>query len=81
MVLQDQSLAFIELKQRQAGLAEAGVRLGRTDLAAVAQGFGGAGTTVACATELREALGEAFRRDRFSLIACSVAADGYAGRI
>ena len=43
VVLQDESLALIELKQRQAGLPQLGVRLGRTDLPAVARAFGGAG--------------------------------------
>ena len=41
VVLQDESLALIELKQRQAGLPALGVRLGRTDLPAVARAFGG----------------------------------------
>ena len=59
VVLQDESLALIELKQRQAGLPQLGVRLGRTDLPAVARAFGGAGAEVASAEELHAALTEA----------------------
>ena len=82
VVLQDESLALIEMKQRQAGLAEAGVRLGRTDLAALAESFGGAGITVRDAQALREAIAAALaRRDRFTLIACITGADAYDGRI
>ena len=59
VVLQDASLALIELKQRQAGLPPLGVSLGRTDLPAIARAFGGVGYEVASAEELRAALSEA----------------------
>jgi acetolactate synthase I/II/III large subunit len=78
VVLQDACLALIELKQRQAGLPQLGVRLGRTDLPAVAQAFGGAGAEVASAEELRDALVEALAVPGFSVIACSISADSYA---
>ncbi|MCZ8376183.1 MAG: thiamine pyrophosphate-binding protein [Beijerinckiaceae bacterium] len=80
VVLQDERLALIDLKQRASGRKEAGVRFGGTDFAAVAAAFGGAGVAV----ESREALGAAFtaalaRRDRFSLIAARIAPDAYQG--
>lgn len=80
VVLQDERLALIDLKQRASGRKEAGVRFGGTDFAAVAAAFGGAGVTV----ESREALADAFaaglaRRDRFSLIAARIAPDAYQG--
>ena len=82
VVLQDESLALIEMKQRQAGLTPAGVRLGRTDLAALAAAFGGVGVAVRDAAALKNALAAALaRRDAFSLIACSIEADDYDGRI
>jgi acetolactate synthase-1/2/3 large subunit len=81
VVLQDESLGLIELKQRQAGLARAGVALGRTDLARVAAGFGGHGVTVRDAATLAQGLRDALARDRFTLIACTIEAAAYAGRI
>lgn len=81
VVLQDASLALIELKQRQAGLAPAGVALGRTDLAAVAKAFGGHGTTVGDIAALDRALRLALAADAFSLIACTLDASDYAGQL
>ncbi len=81
VVLQDESLALIALKQAQAGLAPAGVALGRTDYAAVARAFGGHGETARDACALRAALDAAAGRAGFSLIACPVSAGDYAGRI
>ncbi len=46
VVFVDASLALIELKQRQVGLANLGVDFGRTDFAAVAQALGGRGVDV-----------------------------------
>ena len=82
LVLQDHSLALIELKQAQAGLARNGVRLGATRFAEIARAFDGHGVCVASHAALNVALREAFaRRDRFSLIACQIAGDAYAGQI
>lgn len=81
VTLQDASLALIELKQRQAGLARAGVGLGRTDLPAVARAFGGRGVQVGSAAALRAALAEALAAPCFTLMACSIEVDSYAGRI
>jgi acetolactate synthase I/II/III large subunit len=80
VVLQDRSLALIELKQRQAGLARSGVALGDTDLPAVARAFGGVGVQVTTATALRAALDEALTAPVFTLIACQISADCYVDR-
>lgn len=81
VVLQDASLALIELKQRQAGLARAGVTLGRTDLPAVARAFGGIGMQVETVAGLRAALAEALESTTFALIACTLDAEAYVGRL
>ncbi|MCZ8185433.1 MAG: thiamine pyrophosphate-binding protein [Beijerinckiaceae bacterium] len=80
VVLQDERLALIDLKQRASGRKEAGVRFGGTDFAAVAAAFGGVGVTVESRAALAEAFGAALaRRDRFSLIAARIAPDAYQG--
>lgn len=84
-VLQDDSLALIALKQREAGLAAAGVGLGRTDFAALARAFGGFGATVDTMAGLDSALAEALTHlgtsQSFALIACRIEAESYRGRI
>lgn len=81
VVLQDQSLALIELKQSQAGLAEAGVRLGATRYEAVAQAFSGHGARVKTRAALEAALAEAMARKTFTVIVCDIEASDYAERI
>jgi acetolactate synthase-1/2/3 large subunit len=78
LVFQDESLALIELKQRQAGLARAGVTLGGTDYVAIARAFGGVGIRAADTATLQTALREGLaRRDVFTLIACPFDASAY----
>lgn len=77
VLFQDLSLALIALKQAQAGLASAGVTLGATDFAAVAEAFGGVGRTVMDASALADELAASRGRDRFTLIACRFDADAY----
>ncbi|MFY8105916.1 MAG: thiamine pyrophosphate-dependent enzyme, partial [Elstera sp.] len=77
LVVQDVSLALIALKQAQAGLAPAGVAMGRTDYAALARAFGGSGETVETVEALRAALDRAIAADGFSLIAAAVDANAY----
>ncbi|WP_150286309.1 thiamine pyrophosphate-binding protein [Rhabdaerophilum calidifontis] len=82
VVLQDERLALIDLKQRALGHVECGVRFGGTDFAAVATAFGGAGVNVSDRGGLAAAFAAALaRRDRFSLIAARIAPDAYAGRL
>lgn len=77
VLFQDLSLALIAQKQAQAGLAPAGVALGATDFAAVAEAFGGVGRTVDDRESLAVELSAARGRDRFTLIACRFDADAY----
>ncbi|KAF0231367.1 MAG: acetolactate synthase I/II/III large [Beijerinckiaceae bacterium] len=82
VVLQDERLALIDLKQRASGRAELGVRFGATDFAAVAKAFGGDGITVSDRAGLEAAFAGALaRRDRFTLIAAKIAPDAYEGRL
>lgn len=82
LVLQDDSLALIELKQAQAGLACHGVRMGTTRYDEVARAFGGHGVNVQNRAALDVALAEAFaRKECFSLIACQIEPGAYAGQI
>ena len=82
LVVQDESLALIELKQAQAGLARHGVAMGATRYDAVARAFGGHGVNVRSRAELDAALTGAFaRQDVFSLIACQIEPGAYAGQI
>jgi acetolactate synthase I/II/III large subunit len=81
LVLQDQSLALIELKQKQASLPCAGVRLGATKFGDIARAFDGNGYQASSAADLRTALREALGAPKFSVIACEIEAGDYAGRI
>jgi acetolactate synthase I/II/III large subunit len=81
VVLQDERLALIDLKQRASGRDEIGVRFGGSDFAAIAQAFGGIGHAVDNAGDLQAAVTAALReRGRFSLIAARIAPDAYEGR-
>ncbi len=77
VVFQDRSLALIALKQASAGLAAAGVSLGETDFATIANGFGGHGVCVETAGDLRRELSVASNRNQFTLISCRFDADAY----
>jgi acetolactate synthase-1/2/3 large subunit len=81
VVLQDESLALIELKQRQASLPMAGVRLGVTKFEDVARACGGDGYRVGSAAGLKSALTTALSAKVFSVIVCEIEAEDYAGRI
>jgi acetolactate synthase-1/2/3 large subunit len=81
VVLQDEGLELIALKQDQSHMRRRGVAMGATDYAQVAEAFGGAGFNVETPAELRTALSVAATRDGFTLIACRIRAGAYDGRI
>jgi acetolactate synthase-1/2/3 large subunit len=82
VVLQDERLALIDLKQRASGRPQSAVSFGATDFAAVAKAYGGEGVQVSTPEELEKAARAAFaRRDRFSLIAAKIAPNAYEGRL
>ena len=72
IVFVDESLALIELKQRNFGLPNLGVGFGATDFPTVAEALGGIGCWVSNRDELREALEGAFERQTFTLLACKI---------
>lgn len=79
VVLVDEALGLIALKQRQLGLPRAGVDIGASDFAAVARAMGGHGVTVDDRESLAREAAAAFRRDGFTLLACRIDAACYAG--
>ncbi|MGX1740509.1 thiamine pyrophosphate-binding protein [Bosea sp. NPDC055353] len=79
VALVDRALGLIALKQRQLGLARAGVDIGETDFAAVARALGGHGATIDDRETLAREAGAAFRRDGFTLLACRIDASCYEG--
>ena len=81
LVFVDASLALIELKQRQRQMTNRGVDFNRHDFAAMGRAFGGFGHTVRNRSELRAALDEAMKADRFTVIAAEIDHGGYDGRI
>jgi acetolactate synthase-1/2/3 large subunit len=81
VVLQDESLALIELKQAKAGLARIGVALGPTRYEAVAEAFGGTGVRVRDAAAFGEAVRGALARSGFTVVVCEIEARDYVDRI
>ena len=81
VVIDDSSLALIELKQRQRQLKNAGVDFGQHDFAAIGRAFGGQGHTVRSRDELSAALEQALAAETFSVIAAIVDRKSYDGRI
>lgn len=79
VALVDRSLGLIALKQRQLGLARAGVDIGETDFAAIARAMGGHGATIDDRETLAHEAEAAFQRDGFTLLACRIDAASYEG--
>ena len=79
VVLVDESLGLIALKQQQMGLARAGVDFGATDFAAVARAMGGHGATISDRGTLAREAAAAFARPGFSVLACRIDAASYEG--
>ncbi|KPF69216.1 acetolactate synthase [Bosea sp. AAP35] len=79
VVLVDESLGLIALKQKQMGLARAGVDFGASDFAAVARAMGGHGATIADAATLAQEAKGAFARPGYSVLACRIDAAAYEG--
>jgi acetolactate synthase-1/2/3 large subunit len=78
-VMVDESLGLIELKQRQSGLANAGVDFGATDFPAVARAMGGHGVRVDTAAALEAEARAAFARPGFTVLACAIGRRAYDG--
>lgn len=80
IVLQDESLALIELKQAQAGLERAGVGLGKSEFAAVASALGGHGVRVKTREDLETVLRNSLTDSTFTLIVCEIQVSDYVGK-
>ena len=81
VVFVDESLALIELKQRQRQLNNTGVDFRGHDYAAIGKAFGGDGYTVTNREELRAALEASETAENFVLIAAVIDKKSYDGRI
>ncbi len=81
VIFVDQSLALIELKQRQRQLDNSGVDFCGHDYAAIGCAFGGNGVTVTSRDALRAALAEAMESSSFTVIAAVIDRKAYDGRI
>ena len=79
VALVDRALGLIALKQRQLGLARAGVDIGETDFAAVARAMGGHGAAIDDRETLAREAEAAFSRSGFTLLACGIDAGSYEG--
>ena len=79
MVMVDEQLGLIELKQRNTGLANLGVEFGATDFVAVAKAMGGEGVWINDASSLEAELPKAFERDTFTVLACVIGRQAYDG--
>ncbi len=80
VVLQDESLALIELKQAQAGLERRGVRLGFSRYEDISVALGGAGCRVSSREAFESALSIARAGRGFSVIVCEIQVRDYAGK-
>lgn len=82
VVIDDASLALIEMKQRAEGYPNVAVDTGRTRYADVATALGGVGVVAKSAMELVAAVTEGLaKRGTFTLIHCPIERGAYDGRI
>lgn len=81
IVLVDQSLALIELKQRGSQRPNAAVDFTATDFPAVAQAMGGEGRWIDDAESLQREVTAALNRDGFTVLACRIGRRAYDGKI
>jgi len=80
VVFVDESLALIELKQRNMGYANTGVDFGASNFPAVARAFDLHGVWADNRETLESELREAMERDKATLIACPIGPRAYDGR-
>ncbi len=79
VVLVDNSLALIELKQSRSNLPNLGVDFGATDLVAVARAYGGDAHWIENNKSFENALTTALGKESFTLLACRINKQQYAG--
>ncbi len=81
VVLVDQSLALIEMKQRASQRPNAAVDFSGSDFPAVAQALGGEGRWIDDAETLAAEVEAALGRPEFTVLACRIARRAYDGKI
>lgn len=81
VVLVDQSLALIEMKQRSSQRPNAAVDFSGSDFPAVARALGGEGVWIDDAATLTREVEAALSRDMFTVLACRIARRAYDGKI
>ncbi|HFQ14766.1 MAG TPA: thiamine pyrophosphate-binding protein [Rhodobacteraceae bacterium] len=79
VVFVDRSLALIEMKQRGGQLPNLAVDFGATNFPAVGEALGGHGVWCDSRAELRGAMAQALKADRFTLIAARIDRKAYDG--
>lgn len=79
MVMVDQSLSLIDLKQDRMGLDNRGVLFGKTDYTKLAAAFGGYGCHIDSAEKLTKELKLALARETFTVLACDIEKSDYWG--
>ena len=77
VVLDDQEIGLIRIKQEIKGIPSHGIRLGGVDWEKLAAGFGADGVTVDTAESFRAALGHALKSGRTTVIGVRIDASGY----
>ncbi|MEM8750851.1 MAG: thiamine pyrophosphate-binding protein [Pseudomonadota bacterium] len=78
-VLVDESLALIELKQRNTQRKNLGVDFGATDFPAVAKALGGHGVLIEDQKTLQAEAKDALQRNTFTVLACKINRRAYDG--
>lgn len=79
VVLVDEALSLIDLKQSRSNLPQLGVNFGSTDIVAVAKAYGGSSEWINDKKVLIAALNRAFMKDGFTVLACRIEKSDYAG--
>lgn len=81
VVLVDESLALIEMKQRSSQRPNAAVDFSGSDFPAVAKALGGVGRWIDDARTLQAEMKAALGREQFTVLACRIARRAYDGKI
>lgn len=77
LVFVDGSLALIERKQRAGDAPQLGVTFGASDFPRIAEAMGGVGRRITEGADLADEIRAALARDRFTILACEIAARDY----
>ncbi len=79
IVLVDESLALIDLKQSRSNLPQLGVSFSKTNIVDIAAAYGGHSEWINDKEQLKGGLSRAFNHDKFTLLACQINKSDYAG--